>query len=815
MTDAALRKLTCCKKLRCFRHVNFEFYLTNAKRLFNASITTRRDILKSFIGSDNEFRYDGRIVCVRFLKEAFHFSTVMIAEVSSGNVTRPVRSRTPSTSQLESAQSANGVVVSSLSSLTCSPSDVYSPVKKEAIISFLIRTAEDCGDSMPHKKEVHLPFHQIQEVFPVFDREFRKLYPSATPVTAPYFRTVWVEHCRHIKVVKSSRFAKCDVCESLRMKLRARIISGESTTHIQTQRRVHLSFVSAERLEYQKKKDRARLHSNEYCSIIVDGADESAFGLPHFTTKSKSQRGHAMKVKVVGLLEHQIENRLFLYTMTQEHQTGANHVVEVIHRFLAQKRQEGPLPKKFYIQLDNCSRENKNRFMMGYLEMLVAANVFDSVECGFLPVGHTHEDVDQAFSTTSGRLRVTNAITLEELQGVLRTAYGGRAQVEHLKRVANWSGLCQQEGCLRTVERITHWRYFSFVRESASETIPIKRQRADTQERAVAVKRRTAIYVKKDCDDKWQKLYPSAKSTESGGILRACPNLAKTPPTNITCPDGLHEVNKRLWSEDERINDSDKMIALNDLRDFVFQSRTDPFHWDLELSVETEATLKKSTINANDTPDLQVLERYSDDELQDDDITPAQTLPASSDARARSSNDESEGDSEGDEENDTGTSNAHRTKKVPHSPNNKVDYEVGSFVVVQPKSTTVDNSEHSDEISSERDSSGHNKVFWVAKVLGTIKHKNESFATTLRVHWFDCDGNNCSSPDLQFMKYSPCYQESQRKRRKPNNSKSRPTRKQLEQPWVDTIHTDTVLVSFAGLTMRRTIPLSVQKRLGR
>ena len=57
------------------------------------------------------------------------------------------------------------------------------------------------------------------------------------------------------------------------------------------------------------EKKRARLHSSKYCSIIVDGADQSAFGLPHFTTKPKSNRGHALKVKLIGLLEHKVKKQ--------------------------------------------------------------------------------------------------------------------------------------------------------------------------------------------------------------------------------------------------------------------------------------------------------------------------------------------------------------------------------------------------------------------------------------------------------------------------------------------------------------------------
>lgn len=117
--------------------------------------------------------------------------------------------------------------------------------------------------------------------------------------------------------------------------------------------------------------------------MIVDGADQLAFRLPHFTTNPKNQRGHALKLKLIGLLEHRIDNRLFLYTMTEEHANSANYIVETIHCLLNTRRIEGPLPRRFFIQLDNCSREIKNHFVMGYLEMLVARSVFDIVEVGF------------------------------------------------------------------------------------------------------------------------------------------------------------------------------------------------------------------------------------------------------------------------------------------------------------------------------------------------------------------------------------------------------------------------------------------------
>ena len=79
-------------------------------------------------------------------------------------------------------------------------------------------------------------------------------------------------------------------------------------------------------------------------SIVVDGADQSAYSLPHFTFSVKEQRGLGMKVHLIGLIQHSRKNTLHLYTMTDEHRKGSNHIVEVVHRFFNVKSIEGPLP---------------------------------------------------------------------------------------------------------------------------------------------------------------------------------------------------------------------------------------------------------------------------------------------------------------------------------------------------------------------------------------------------------------------------------------------------------------------------------------
>ncbi len=203
--------------------------------------------------------------------------------------------------------------------------------------------------------------------------------------------------------------------------------------------------------------------------MIVDGADQSAFGLPHFMIKKKDDRGHTLKVRLVGLLEHNQLNKLRLYTLTEEYPTGANHVIEAVHRFLSERVNQSTLPRTFYIQVDNCTKENKNRFLFSYIESLIHWNIFDQVEVSFLPVGHTHEDIDQTFSRTSDRLRCNNAITLRDLHHELKQVYNDQTSVVSMKNVANWSGLCEKESCLTNIKNFSKFRYFRFNREASKE----------------------------------------------------------------------------------------------------------------------------------------------------------------------------------------------------------------------------------------------------------------------------------------------------------------------------------------------------------
>lgn len=147
------------------------------------------------------------------------------------------------------------------------------------------------------------------------------------------------------------------------------------------------------------------------------------------------------QVHLTGVLIHGLIP--YVFTSLENIRHDPNLTIECLHRSLLkiEKLSSKPLPKTLFVQADNCVRENKNRYMstytsssisggnpnlqcpelrdwanvhsyicfvnamlsiilchryiLAYFSSLVKRRIFDDVYLSFLPVGHTHADVDQ------------------------------------------------------------------------------------------------------------------------------------------------------------------------------------------------------------------------------------------------------------------------------------------------------------------------------------------------------------------------------------------------------------------------------------
>jgi hypothetical protein len=158
----------------------------------------------------------------------------------------------------------------------------------------------------------------------------------------------------------------------------------------------------------------------------------------------------------------QTDHFLFVTDATIPGDTNLN--IHCLSRVLQVNKAE--LKKKWVIQLDNTGAGNKTVRLMAFLGMLVQYQVFEEVRnlvplyigayyplnmqiiVHFLPVGHTHEDIDQVFSrlvrskfmfNTSLHVELASEISRANIFFFCRTHYdvyhvglcvGNMAQVE-------------------------------------------------------------------------------------------------------------------------------------------------------------------------------------------------------------------------------------------------------------------------------------------------------------------------------------------------------------------------------------------------
>lgn len=123
-------------------------------------------------------------------------------------------------------------------------------------------------------------------------------------------------------------------------------------------------------------------------------------------------------------------------------------------------------PTTLYLQLDNTSKQNKNRYVFAFLAWLVVLGLLTDVLVSFLPVGHTHEDIDQMFSRFNSYLRHHDAHSRPELSNALQSAYHSRGlgvKVEYLDRWNNFSGWVDNyldDAAFAQISAYSQFRYF-------------------------------------------------------------------------------------------------------------------------------------------------------------------------------------------------------------------------------------------------------------------------------------------------------------------------------------------------------------------
>ena len=85
---------------------------------------------------------------------------------------------------------------------------------------------------------------------------------------------------------------------------------------------------------------------------------------------------------------------------------GSSFTITCLLKVLAMASTDNKLPPVLYIQLDNCSRENKNKYFLAVMAIIILKGIVNEVIISFLMVGHTHEGKTFRFDLNSNTISI-------------------------------------------------------------------------------------------------------------------------------------------------------------------------------------------------------------------------------------------------------------------------------------------------------------------------------------------------------------------------------------------------------------------------
>lgn len=140
-----------------------------------------------------------------------------------------------------------------------------------------------------------------------------------------------------------------------------------------------------ERKKYQRHREKARASPEKFMTLIIDGMDQAKTNIPNTKVIAKSTSGlWRLRTHVSGVLVHTKSpcgKLAFAYVDFIQWPHDSNLTISLLLKVLSSYIEKHPLPETLYIQMDNTSRENKNKFVLSFCAVLVQLRIFRKVFC--------------------------------------------------------------------------------------------------------------------------------------------------------------------------------------------------------------------------------------------------------------------------------------------------------------------------------------------------------------------------------------------------------------------------------------------------
>lgn len=242
---------------------------------------------------------------------------------------------------------------------------------------------------------------------------------------------IWKTHVEIVEVSPTGH-AICSTCSDIhsdRLALEG-VYDPARTAELDAEAEAHLAFHSTERKYYDDAVETATHRPHLVTTLTIDAPTKHQLDLP---SQARWKRDTSKKLDGKGRWQSKLEAVLdagvgmMVYLCRVSLGCGANLVCTVLFLSLMTHNELGrPLGRRLHLQLDNTTSENKNNTVIGAASLLVAWGVFHEAVIFFMPVGHTFNELDAAFSPLIQSLVKVALGTVTSLIAFVKEALAGK-----------------------------------------------------------------------------------------------------------------------------------------------------------------------------------------------------------------------------------------------------------------------------------------------------------------------------------------------------------------------------------------------------
>ena len=239
----------------------------------------------------------------------------------------------------------------------------------------------------------------------------------------------------------------CDFCELQKRKIAGTKPHDESEAEkLTVELPAHQKAYQEERSVYNSERKRAETDRKNFVAGKLNAEEctehiSMDFGQSIGVPNTADQLGgtfylHMRNFHLFGICSI-LENCQIFYTYDErEAGKGADEVISFLHDFLVNRKIQSP---DIRIHADNCTGQNKNKYVMWYLIWLAATGRVRRIEFKFMIKGHTHFIVDSGIGHAKKELRRSDVFCLNHQAEVINSSStANKARAVDASYVYDW-----------------------------------------------------------------------------------------------------------------------------------------------------------------------------------------------------------------------------------------------------------------------------------------------------------------------------------------------------------------------------------------